>query len=141
MSSLPQPPAVLHSDYNEVSDKCNSISCRSCRTAAQHRKCEYQFISYKLLLLCTDAVLQNDGENHLDRSCKKLCIYVVKEERNIKQTVKIRKANRICHILHRHCLLEHVAEGKIEGRIEGMVRRGRRRKQLLDDLNENKWTL
>ena len=82
-----------------------------------------------------NAVLQS-GENKLDRSCEKLSIYVVKVERNITQTVKIRKANRIGHILHRLCLLEHVAEGKIEGVIEGMVRRRRRRKQLLDDLNE-----
>jgi len=29
-----------------------------------------------------------------------------------------------------------VIEGKIEGRIEGTGRRGRRRKQLLDNLNE-----
>jgi hypothetical protein len=79
-------------------------------------------------------VLQN-GENQLERSCEKLSIYVVKVERNITHTVKIRKANRIGHILHRHCLLEHVAEGKIEGRKGKMVRRGRRPKQLLDDLN------
>jgi len=40
---------------------------------------------------------------------------VVKEERNITQTVKIRKANWIGHTWHRHCLPEHVAEGNIEG--------------------------
>jgi len=68
----------------------------------------------------------------LDGSCEKLSIYVVKVERNIKQTVKIRKAKRIGHILCRSCFLEHVAEEKIEG----MGRRGRRRKWLLDDLNE-----
>jgi len=68
----------------------------------------------------------------LDRSCEKLSIYVVKEERNITQTVKIRKANWIGHIWHRHCLPEHVAEGKIER----MGRRGRRRKQLLYDCKE-----
>ena len=41
----------------------------------------------------------------------------IKEERNVLHTLKWRKANRIGHILHRHCLREHVAEGNIEGRI------------------------
>jgi hypothetical protein len=36
--------------------------------------------------------------------------------------------------LRRNCLLKHV----IEGEIEGLRRRGRRNKQLLDDLKENK---
>jgi hypothetical protein len=42
-----------------------------------------------------------------------------------------------------HCLLKHVIEGKLEGRIEMTGRRGRRRKQLLDDLKEKKkyWKL
>jgi replicative superfamily II helicase len=57
----------------------------------------------------------------------------VKEERNILQTIK-RKANWICHVLRRNCLLKHVTEGKIE--VKG--RRGSRRKQLLDDLTEKK---
>ena len=52
----------------------------------------------------------------------------VKEEGNILQTIKIRKANWIGHILRRYCLLKHVIEGKIEGRIEVTGRRGRRRK-------------
>jgi hypothetical protein len=60
----------------------------------------------------------------------------VSEERNILQTVKWRKTKWIGHILRRNCLLKHVIEGKIEGRIDGMARRGRRCKQLLDDLNE-----
>jgi hypothetical protein len=34
------------------------------------------------------------------------------------------------------CFPEHVPEGKIKGRIEVTERRGRRRKQLLDDLKE-----
>jgi hypothetical protein len=33
----------------------------------------------------------------------------------------------------RNCLLKEVIEGKIKGRIEVTRRRGRRRKQLLDD--------
>jgi alpha-D-ribose 1-methylphosphonate 5-triphosphate synthase subunit PhnL len=58
----------------------------------------------------------------------------VKEERNILHTIKRRKANWISHILRRNCLLKHVIEGKLEGRIEMTGRRGRRRKQLLDNL-------
>jgi hypothetical protein len=60
----------------------------------------------------------------------------VQEERNILHTIKRRKANWIGHILRRNCLLKHVIEGKVEGRIEMTERRGRRRKQLLDDLKE-----
>jgi hypothetical protein len=52
--------------------------------------------------------------------------------------IKRRKANWIDHILCRNCLLKHVIEGKIEGRIEVMGRRGRRHKQLLDDLKEKR---
>jgi hypothetical protein len=58
----------------------------------------------------------------------------VKEDRNIINTIKMRKANWIGHILCRNFLLKHVIEGKIEGRIEMTGRRGRRRNQLLDDL-------
>ena len=38
----------------------------------------------------------------------------------------------------RKCLPKYVTEGKIEGRIEVKVRRGRRGKQLLDDLKEKR---
>jgi hypothetical protein len=63
-------------------------------------------------------------------------LHRVKEERNIVHTIKRRKAHWIGHILRRNCLLKHVIEGKIEGRIEMTGRRGRRRKQLLDDPKE-----
>jgi hypothetical protein len=63
-------------------------------------------------------------------------LHRVKEERNIVHTIKSRKANWIGHILRRNCLLKHVSEGKLERRIEMTGRRGRRRKQLLDDLKE-----
>jgi hypothetical protein len=59
-------------------------------------------------------------------------LHRVKEERNILHTIQRRKDNWIGHILRRNCLLKHV----IEGRIEMTGRRGRRRKQLLDDLKE-----
>ena len=38
-------------------------------------------------------------------------------------------------ILRSFCLIQHGVDGKIAGRIEVTIRRGRRRKQLLDDLN------
>jgi hypothetical protein len=70
-------------------------------------------------------------------------LHRVKEERNILHTIKRRKANWIGQILRRNCLLKHVIEGKLEGRIEMTGRRGRRRKQLLDDHKEKKryWKL
>jgi hypothetical protein len=61
-------------------------------------------------------------------------LHGVREERNILHTIKRRKADCIGHILCRNCLLKHVIEGKIEGRIKVMGRRGRKRRQLLDDL-------
>jgi hypothetical protein len=70
-------------------------------------------------------------------------LHRVKEERNIVHTIKRRKANWIGHILRRKCLLKHVIEGKLEGRIEVKGRLGRRRKQQLDDLKEQRryWKL
>jgi len=62
-------------------------------------------------------------------------LHRVKGKRNILQTIKGRKANCIGHILCRNCHLKHV-EGKINVRIEVRGRRGRRRKQLMDDLKE-----
>jgi hypothetical protein len=62
------------------------------------------------------------------------------EERNILHIMKRRKANKIDHFLRKNCLLiKHV----IEGRIEVTGRRGRRPKQLLDDLKETRvyWKL
>jgi hypothetical protein len=66
-------------------------------------------------------------------------LHGVNEERNILHTIKWRKANWICHILCRNCLLEHVNEGKIEE----TSRRGIRRKQLMNDLTEKRrhWNL
>ena len=49
-----------------------------------------------------------------------------------------RKANWICHILRRNCLLKQVIEGKIKGEMEVKRRRGRRRKKLLDDLKDRR---
>jgi hypothetical protein len=70
-------------------------------------------------------------------------LHRVKEERNILHTIQRSKANWIGHILRRNCFLKHVIEVKLEGRIEMTGRRGRRRKQLLDDLKEKRryWKL
>jgi hypothetical protein len=38
--------------------------------------------------------------------------------------------------LRRNSLLQYITEGKIDERIEVIVRGGRRRKQLLDDIKE-----
>jgi hypothetical protein len=57
----------------------------------------------------------------------------IKGNRNI---LRNRKANWICRILHRNSLLNRVIKGKIEERGEMIGRRGRRRKQLLEDLKE-----
>jgi len=51
----------------------------------------------------------------------------------ILHTIKRRKANWFGHNVRRNCLLKDITEGKIETRI-----RGRRNKQLLDDLKEMK---
>ena len=58
-----------------------------------------------------------------------------KENRNILHTI-IRHADCFSHILCRNCLLKQVIGGKIEGRIGVKVRRGKRSKQLVDDLKE-----
>ena len=45
--------------------------------------------------------------------------------------------------MRRNCLPKHVIKGKVEGSTEVMGRQGRRRKKLLDDLQEKKgyWKL
>jgi len=48
------------------------------------------------------------------------------------------KANWIVHILRRDRLLEHDIEGKIKVRMDVMGKRGRRRKQLLNDFKEKR---
>jgi hypothetical protein len=67
-------------------------------------------------------------------------LHRVKEERKI---LHRRKANWIGHIMCRNCLLKHIIEGKIGERMEVTGRRGRKRKQLLDDLKETRghWKL
>jgi len=63
----------------------------------------------------------------------------VKEERNVVHEIKWRQDNWIGHILRRNFILNHV----IGVKIEGMRRRGRKRRQLLNDLKETRrsWKL
>jgi hypothetical protein len=70
-------------------------------------------------------------------------LHRVKEESAILHAIKRRKANWIGHILRRNCLVKHVFGAKIEGRVGVTERRERRRKQLLDDLEEKRgyWKL
>jgi hypothetical protein len=53
-----------------------------------------------------------------DRGTNEEAIQRVKGKINIIQRRKSRKANQIGHILHRHCLLKHIFEGKIKRRIK-----------------------
>jgi hypothetical protein len=64
---------------------------------------------------------------------KMIYILIIKEERNVLNTIKRKKAKWLLHILRRNCLLKHVIEGEIEGRIEVTGKRERRCKQLLVD--------
>jgi hypothetical protein len=65
-------------------------------------------------------------------------LLTVKEQRNSLHEISKRKANWIGHILRRNCLLQQVTEGKIKGAIEVTGRRGRRRRKLLDELQERR---
>jgi hypothetical protein len=90
-----------------------------------------------------NVVLEKDGEDQLDRSCEKWRSITQSQGGEEYPAYNKKKANWIGHILRRNCLLKHVIEGKLEGRIEMSGRRGRRRKQLLDDLKEKRryWKL
>jgi hypothetical protein len=59
-------------------------------------------------------------------------------EKKILRTIKRRKASCIGYILGQKRIKKHVIERKKEGRREVMGRRGRRLKQLLDDLKKKR---
>jgi hypothetical protein len=71
-----------------------------------------------------------------DRVRNEAALQEVKEERNFLQKYKGGRITAFGHILLRNCFLKHVFEEKIEGMIEVTERRGRKCKQLLDDLTE-----
>ena len=62
----------------------------------------------------------------------------VKEQGNILHEMSKRNAKGIGHFSLRNCLLRRVIEGKIKGGMYVKGRRGRRRRNLLDDLKERK---
>ena len=62
----------------------------------------------------------------------------VNERRNILHEMRKRKANWIGHILRRNCLLKQVIGRKIKGEMELTRRQGRRRKKLLNDLQDRR---
>ena len=56
-----------------------------------------------------NVVLEKNGEDHSDRTCENEEVFHrSKEEMNLPQIMKTRKANRIGHILRRNHLLKHV---------------------------------
>ena len=65
-------------------------------------------------------------------------LLIVKEQRNILHEISKRKAKWVGHISRRNCLVQQVIEGNIKGGIEVTVRRGRRRRKLLDDVKERR---
>jgi hypothetical protein len=79
-------------------------------------------------------VLEKDGRDQSDRPFENEVLGRVKEEGNVLHTATRRTGNWIGDILRRNRLLKQV----IEGNIEGTGRRGRRRKQLLDDFKEKR---
>jgi hypothetical protein len=65
-------------------------------------------------------------------------LHRVKEKTDTIQTIKRRRVNWFGHILHRNCFLKHIIEGKIEGMIDMRGRQGRRCRELLYELKENR---
>jgi hypothetical protein len=87
--------------------------------------------SISMSKICTTLypLMLQSNRTYLSRPVFQSVLHRVKKERNILHTIRRRKANWIGHILRRNCLLIDI----IEGKIIGIRRRGRRRKQLLDD--------
>ena len=73
-----------------------------------------------------------------DRARNEGVLLRVNEQRNILHEIRKRTANWIGHILRRNCFLLQVIEGKIKKQVEVKRRRGRRRKNLLDDLKDRR---
>jgi len=65
-------------------------------------------------------------------------LFRVNEQRNILHEISKRKANWIGHILRRNCLIQRVIEGKVKGGIGMAGKRGRRRRNLLDGLEDSR---
>jgi len=82
-------------------------------------------------------MLEKDGEDQLDRFSEKWRSIRQSQCGNEQPVHNVNKeAKWIAHILRTNCLLNLNTELKIEGRAEVTGRRGRKRKQILDDLKE-----
>jgi hypothetical protein len=82
-------------------------------------------------------VPEKNGEDHSNRWSEKRRTITKSQERMEYPTYnKKKEVDWIGHILCRNCLLTRVVEGERQGRIEVTGRRGRIRKQLLDDLKD-----
>ena len=94
-----------------------------------------KFVHFRKKIRSTWKVLKWDAGEGWRRSemRNEVALQRVKEEGNILHAIKRRKANWIGHTLRRNCLPKHSIEGKKERWVEMTSRRGRRRKQLLDD--------
>jgi hypothetical protein len=77
-----------------------------------------------------------------DRVKNKEVLQVVNEDLNALQAMQRDRPDWIGHISRRNWLLKKIVERKVEGRMEVTGRHGRRRKKLLDDIQETRsWKL
>jgi hypothetical protein len=84
-------------------------------------------------------LLVKDEEDQFDLSLEnEEVLHRVNQKGNILQAISRKRTNWIGLILRRNCLLKHVIEGKILGRIKVIVNRGRRHKQLQNDLEKTR---
>ena len=67
-------------------------------------------------------------------------IHITKNRGGKEHSVYSKKEGRLTGLVisFRNFILKRIIQGEVEGRIEVMGRRGRRRKQLLDDLKETR---
>jgi hypothetical protein len=103
-----------------------------------HRQSCSQFIVQKNIfeLKCMQCEIQtHSGSSPYDEQV----LHRVKKERNIVHTIKRKKADWMGRIPCRNCHLSDVIVEETEGKIDVTGSRGRRRKQLLDDLKDSRW--
>ena len=88
-------------------------------------------------------MLEKDGEEHLDLSWEKWRRITYSQGGGCHYTIKSGKTDCIVHVLRWNCLLKEGIEGKMEERTKVTGRRGRRRKELMDELKERRgyWKL
>ena len=94
-----------------------------------------KFKHFENCIVNTRIIVKCGAEEGWGRSARnEEVLHRANEEGDILHTVKRKMAKQIVHILCKNCLLKQVVEGEI-GRIGVTGRRGRRRKQLLNDIN------